>query len=89
MDSNLEHFKATIARRNKRKDTQSKRFNKAYLDAIRSQIHNQLEFPEPTPDAMEILKSKIRKERRLHRMKERIVYAIIMLILVSVFFHLI
>lgn len=89
MDNSLEHFKAAIARRNKRKEKQSKTFNKKYLDGIRSNIHQNLEFPNLKKEELDILKAKIRKERKLHLWKERIVYVIVMLILVFVFFRLI
>jgi len=89
MDSSFEHFKATIARRNKRKEKQSRKFNKQNLNEIRSQIHQNLDFPELGEKEMKALKEEIRKERRLHRLKERIVYFIVMLILVYVFFRLI
>lgn len=89
MDSSLEYFKATISRRNKRKEKQSKIFNKKYLNEIRSEINQNLDFPTLEAEEIKVLKEKIRKERKLHQWKERIVYVIVMVILVYVFFQLI
>ncbi len=81
MDNSLSHFKQALFRRKKRKEKQKTKFNKKNLDYIAERIKNESNFPKLTEAEMKILKLKIRKDARRHKLKELLIYMFLMILI--------
>lgn len=85
MNGSLGHFKALVARRKERQSKHKKKFDQRKLNSISEQIAKEIEFPEVSKHKIMAIKKDIRSTTRRRRLKEVVVFLIILASLLFVF----
>lgn len=88
MNGSLGHFKATLQRRKERKEKQKEKFNKKNLDFVSNKV-DELEFPKPSSYELKKINKAFKNKIRKHKIKETIVFIIVMILSFAALFLII
>ncbi|MET7029902.1 hypothetical protein ABXZ32_10870 [Sediminicola luteus] len=88
-DGSLSQFKATLARRQARKDKNSGKFDRNSLDYSSTASKTEFDFPVLSHADLEDLKGKIRTDIRIQKRKELVFYLVVIVLTIFLFFSLI
>ena len=87
-DGSLSQFKATLARKQARKDKAKGKFERNRLDFKNSDPKDEFDFPKLSDSDLEDLKSEIRSKAKSDRRKELILFGIIVVGLICLLFYI-
>ncbi len=84
-DGSLSQFKATLARKQARKDKAKGKFERNKLDFKNSDSKTEFDFPKLSDSDLKELKNEIRSKAKSDRRRELIIFGLLLIVLFCLF----